>query len=109
MSKRKQLSRKQCAVAVAPRTADSSAVYVLYDIQDSPSEGVIAIMNKEGDKRVYQVFLFLLVHQFKYADLGPFKIFPISLQYRRGQRRKKIVGVLQHAVVSRKYYRYESG
>ena len=46
-------------------------------IQDALSEGVTAIMNKEGDKRVY--FSFWYVH-IKYAGLGPFKMYPSFLK-----------------------------
>ena len=100
-------SHENNARSLLPR-AQQTAVQstYLYDIQDSPSEGVIAIMNKEGDTRVYFCFFWYIN---SYAGLGPFKMFPTFLQYRRGRRKKKKVAIVQHAVVSRKYYRYESG
>ena len=46
-----------------------------YRIQDSPSEGVIAIMNKEGDKRVYFCFWHKISSM---LALGRVKYCPVS-------------------------------
>ena len=50
-------------------------------MQDSPSEGFIAIVNKEGDKRVYFCFWYLDTNNM--VALGLLKCSPVSYS-RRG-------------------------
>ena len=64
----------------------------------------------EQRRREKGLFLFL-VNKLKYAGPGPFKIFPSFLyQVVKGgdARKNSTIGILQHAVVSHKYYCDES-